>query len=275
MNKKIIKAASEDVLAQLNAGYPAEKSNLRIQLPRLSMVSQDVTEGKGKAMKVVSEAGTFFIENQTDEVDENGKKEKVWHKEELGDSIEGIILYKRKQLRLYDEATSAYTSSPIYDTDDEVVRLFSNKKEVARGTPKELQAKYMVKDKDNKDRSKLEENRILYVMYKGEIYQMNLRGSSMYSLMSYERKGSPSQVLTRFGSTTESKGSIEWNKMSFDIVRGLDQEEALEVLKEQNKIRSAIAIEKESYASKKSLPSKKEKDDELDEMADEASKLLE
>jgi len=266
--KEISKPADSDVLAQLNAGYPSEPGALRIQLPRLGMVSQDKTEGKGKAMKVVAEAGTFFTENQGDEVDENGKK--VWVKNELGKSIEGIILFKRKQLRYYDAATETYTSSPIYDSDEEEIRLFSNKKEVGRGTPEELKKQYVYQGSDGKERSKLEDNRVLYVLYEGDVYQMNLRGSSMYSLMAYERRGNPSGVITSFSSTAESKGTTEWNKMSFDVVRGLNQEEALDVLKRQNEIRIAIAAEKQSYAPKQS----KGKVDELDQLAIDAAAQL-
>ena len=127
--KAVTNVASPEVLSQLSSAYPIEQGAMRIILSRISMVSQDVTEGKGKATKVVVEAGTFFVEAQTDDINEETGK-KVWVKEEIGNSFEGIIVFKRKQLRYYDESTETYTSSPIYDTDDEIIPLFRDKKEV-------------------------------------------------------------------------------------------------------------------------------------------------
>jgi hypothetical protein len=258
---------SQEVLDQINSAYPVEQGGLRINLPRLSMASQDVKEGKGKAMKVVTEAGTFFTERQTDEINEETGK-KVWAKDEIGREFEGIIVFKRKQLRYYDESTEQYTSSPIYDSDDDIVPLFCDKKEIARGTPKELQANYLYTTKEGKERSKLEENRILYVLYNDELHQLNLRGSSMYSLMSYERSTSVPTVLTRFGSEYNQKGTIEWNKMTFKAVRPLTAEEAERVISEQVRLKTAIAMEKASYANAK------KSDDDLDALADEAAKAL-
>jgi len=139
MTKAIAKKVDDKVLAQLQESYPVEPKTNKILLPRLALVTQDKTEGKGKAMKVVAEAGTFFIERQTDEVTDEGKQ--VWEKEELGEEIEGIILFQRKQLRFYDEGTEQYTSSPVYDMDDEVLPLWCDRNEVDRGTPKELKSR--------------------------------------------------------------------------------------------------------------------------------------
>src|SRR3990167_9990097 len=163
MTKEITTVISEQTLTELKAQFPTDTGFVRAILPRIGMRSQDVTEGKGKETKVVAEAGTFFIDEQTDE-EKDGKK--IWAKEELGNSIEGTIIYQRKQLRYYDESTEEYTSSPIYDEDTEIVPLFCNKKEVDRGTPAELKAreKYQVV-KDGKTKSKLEDNKILYMLY--------------------------------------------------------------------------------------------------------------
>jgi len=51
---------------------------------------------------------------------------------------------------MYDEKTEEYTSSPIYDNDDEVIPLWKDRKEVAKGTPKELKEKFHYTDKDGK-----------------------------------------------------------------------------------------------------------------------------
>lgn len=244
---EIALAPDEKALAELRQEFPAEVGFSQIMLPRISMTSQDVSEGKGKAKTVVTEAGTFFLEQQTDAVDENGKKK--WQKDEIGTEIEGIILFRRKQLRYFDEKSETYTSSPAYDEDTEIVPLFCNKSEVARGTPKDLQARseYQI-TKDGKTTSKLEENRILYVLYKDEVYQLNLRGSSMYSFMSYSRSVLVPSVLTRFSSEAMEKGQIAWNKMTFEVVRQLNADETNNILERVRKIKADIGEMKAHFS---------------------------
>lgn len=244
-----VSVVDEKALAELKAAFPVEQGVNRVFLPRLGLVSQDKFEGKGKNAKLIKEAGQFFKEVQTEELDENQKK--IWEHEDLGLAIEGIILYQRKQLRMYDEATETYTSSPVYDNEDDVVPLFCEKKEVARGTPAELKALYQYKDKDDKTKSKLEDNRILYVLYDEEVYQLNLRGSSMYSWLTYARKVSPPTVVTTFGSEAKEKGSIEWNMMTFNVSRALNGKEVEEVLTKVREIKEGIDAEKQHYASKR------------------------
>ena len=199
-------------------------------------------------MKVVTEAGTFFTEKQSEEIDEETGK-KTWDREEHGDSIEGIILFQRKQLKMYNSDTEEYTSSPVYDNEDEVLRLFCDKKEVAKGTPKELKALYEYEDKDSgKVKSKLEDNRILYVQLEGEVYQMNLRGSSMYSFLTYARKILPPSVITRFSSEAKEKGQIAWNQMTFTPVRKLSQKEAEEIVTKVQEIKAAVTAEKAQFS---------------------------
>lgn len=250
-SEKKLSAADQELVQQLRESYPFEPSALRIQLPRISMLSQDKTEitgtGKGKKINVLEAAGTFFKEMQTEEVDEEGKKK--WSKDELGDEIEGIILFQRKQLRMYDEKTELYTSSPVFDSNEEIVPLFCNKAEVARGTVAELKAKYQYQDKDNKTKSKLEDNKILYVLYEDEVYQMNLRGSSMYAYMTYARKVTPPAVLTRFSSEAREKGDIEWNQMLFEPLRPLNTKELKTTLEKVEEIRNSVAVEKASFAN--------------------------
>jgi hypothetical protein len=256
MTKKetgLANVADQETLALLQESYPVEQTTNRIQLPRLGMYSQDKTEesknpktGK-KEIKILAEAGTFYTENQTDEEDENGKR--IWAKTDIGTSIEGVILYQRKQLSYYDEATEEYTSSPVYDTDEEIVPLWCNKKEIARGTPKELKAMYEYVA-DGKTKSKLKDNRILYVEYNGEVYQMNLHGSSMYSFLTYSRSLLAPSVVTAMSSEAKEKGTIAWNQMSFSPVRKLTQQEAMDVLAKVQDIRMTVAMEKDQYVKK-------------------------
>jgi hypothetical protein len=242
---------NEEQMNELKDLYPVESGYQPILLPRISFTSQDKTEGKGKAMKVVVEAGTFFQEKQLDtEVDNGeGKMVKEWEKTELGNEIEATILYTRKQLKFYDEGTEQYTSSPVFDSEDEVIPLWCDKKEVAKGTPKELKAKYEYTDKDKKVKSRLEENRILYVLYKGEIHQMNLRGSSMYSFLTWSKKVMPPSLLTKIASESMEKGDISWNKMTFTPVRALNKKELADVIEKVRFIKEGIDSQKSHYAS--------------------------
>lgn len=248
--KDLAITASNEVLAQLAEAYPQEKGGSYITLPRLSLVSQDKTEvtgkGKDKQITIIATAGDFYTEKQGDEVDEEGKK--IWDKKEIGTEFEGIIFFKRHQLKMYDEATEEFTSSPVYDSPDEVIPLWCDKKEVARGTPAELKAKYMFTNKKGKEVSALEDNRIVYVLYKGEAYQINLRGSSMYSLMSYERTVSAPTVVTEFSSEAMEKGEICWNKMTFKAVRKLTTEEAQKIAELQREAIQAIQAAKVGFA---------------------------
>lgn len=244
----LVSAPSEDALAALRNQFPVEQGFQSIQLPRIAFKSQDVTEGKGKDLKVTIEAGTFLTEMQGDDIDpETGKK--AWVKEEIGSTFEGTIVYKRKQLRLYDEVAQKYASTPIYDEDTEVIPLFQDKVEIARGTAKDLQAKYMGVDRNGKPKSKLEENVILYILKDDELYQMNLRGSSMYNFKTFARKTLVPAVLTRFSSEEKENGSVSWNAMTFTPVRQLYAEEVQTVLAQQQELAQGVAMQKASFAS--------------------------
>ncbi len=271
MAKKEIVESTEDVMKQLSDAYPNDPGAMKIILPRIEMYSQDKFEGKGKAAKLIKEAGMFAISEQTEEVDEDTGK-KVWESTEIGTKMEGIILYQRKQLRSYNESTEQYTSSPVYDKDDEILPLFCEKKEVARGTPAELKKNYEYKDKEGKLKSKLEDNRILYILYKDKIYQMNLRGSSMWSFRSYARTIVPNTVVTKFSSESKEKGTIAWNQMTFAIARDLDAEELRDVLKKVQQLQNSIALEKQQYEAIKPV-GESQADKELDMIADASSKL--
>lgn len=248
MTTELQTTLSPEQRALLGQLTPQEQGFTRIMLPRLGMYSQDKFEGKGKSAKLVKEAGMFYTEVETDEKGEDGKK--LWEKTEIGTSIEGVILYHRKQLSHYDEASEKYTSSPIYDSAEDVVPLFSDKKEIHRGTPAELKAKYAYTDpKDGKVKSSLEELRVLYVLKDEQVYQMSLRGSSMWSFSTYAKSCLVSAVLTKFSSEAKENGAIAWNQMSFDAVRELTPEEADTVIDNVQKIATSIASEKAYFAS--------------------------
>lgn len=249
--KAVSTQVSEESLAMLRESYPVEPAANRILLPQIRMASQDKTKesgaGKNKKIEVLVAAGTFAIEAPTDKEDEDTGK-KIWERTELGDSFEGIILYQRKQLRMFEDET--YTTSPVYDTDEEVIPLWCDKQEVARGTPSKLKAKYQFKDpRTGKVKSKLEDNRVLYVknVADGKVYQLTLRGTSMYAFFTYGRKVLVPSVVTKFGSEPKENGAISWNQMTFKAERKLNQKEIDEVIEEVAAIRATIAAEKAQY----------------------------
>ena len=251
---QLVSAPSQEVANALAQGFPQDLGFTRINLPRLAMVSQDKTSGRGKSMVVEQEAGTFLKEYQTEELGDNGKP--LWAKDEIGSEIEGTIVFQRRQLKYYDSATEKFTSSTIYDSNDDIIPLFSSGEEVARGTAVELKAKYeFVDSKDGKTKSKLEDNKVLYVLYDGELHQMALRGSSMYACKTFLKSvPNPTIFLTKFSSEAKSKGTIDWNQMTFVNVRSLDSKEAQIVLEKQTELREGVAQEKAYFAGQQSSP---------------------
>ena len=243
-NTQVSVTLTDDQRALLGQLTPQEQGYTRISLPRLGMYSQDKFEGKGKSAVLVKEAGMFYTEVPPTE------KDGEWTKQELGTQMEGIVLYHRKQLSYYDNATEKYTSSPIYDMPEDVIPLFLDGKEVQRGTPAELKAKYAYTDPDDgKVKSKLEDMRVLYILKDGQVYQMSLRGSSMWSFSKYAKSCLVSSVLTKFNSEAKENGSIAWNQMTFDALREITPEEASVVIDNLQKITTSIAEEKAYFAS--------------------------
>ena len=269
----LAKAPDASSLQALAETVEVDPGFTRIMLPRLVFKAQDKFEGKGKNAKLVVAGGTFIAEHETDEINpDTGYK--TWDSKEIGKtakgddypSIKGVIIFERKQLSYYDETTEEYTSSPIYDKVDEVVPLFCAKKEVHRGTAEELRKFYEYKDKDGKTKTNLKDNRILYVMLDGmdgELMQLNLHGSSMFSFIGYKRNTLAPSVVTEMSSEFMEKGSIEWNKMTFKAERTLDQGEVDQVLAKIGEIKQSIVDEKAFFANQDTSTSgeKEESDD--------------
>lgn len=255
MTKALAKSLSPEAQALLAAEFPAEPPyGEALRFPRISFKSQDVIEGRGKTAKVVIEAGTYFDEYETDEVDAEGKK--VWNKVELGKELEVVILYKRRQLRFFDESTDKFISTPVFDDPNEVLPLFASGEEIARGTQAELQAKYPGFTKAGKPKSDLEENVVLYVLHKADgddeakVKMLTIRGSSMYNFKTYARKTVVPTVLTALGSEERENGTVVWNAMTFKAVRPITEEEAQGVLSTVQELKEAIANQKAAFADK-------------------------
>lgn len=245
---KEIQTVDAAALAAFAAQFPQEPGFTRLMLPRIAFKSQDVMEGKGKNKVVTTEAGTFLIERPTDDKDEYGKT--IWSKEEIGLEMEAFIVYPRKQLRYYDEPTETYYSTPIFDDNEDVIPLFAAGKKIATGTPAELKKSFEYVNADGKTVSKLENNVVLYIVKDDELFQMNLRGSSMYSYLDFSRKTKPSPLafLIHFTSEPQEKGSIEWNQMKFTTLRQLTADEMVANQAHIDAIKDAINAEREFYA---------------------------
>lgn len=257
--KAVAKTASQEQIDLLAGSFPAEDRATRISLPRLMMLSKDVTEEgkdpktKKKTINIIQPAGTFYIEKPGDEDVEgkDGKPYKPWVRDyfEGKETIDVVIVYKRKQLRFYDES-QGWISSPVYDTADQVIPLFCDRKEIHRGTPKELQALYPAVTAKGKPSSKLKDETILYVLHEGNFYQMNLSQSSKWAFSDYAKKVNPSTVVTTIGAIEQENGSNKYSVMTFEESRAINAEEAELAIEKVNEMKTAVESEKAFYANK-------------------------
>ncbi len=255
-DKEVTVAPSADVVAALMGNIAPEDGYTDVQFPRINFVSKDITEekkvGGKKVIEIITEAGTFMKEVYD-------KESKEYIKSELGKTIDVTFVFERKQLKHYSEA-NGYTSSPIYDTDEDVVPLFNKKKTVYRGTPVELRAKAeFTKIEEGKKKSTLEEQKVLYVLFEGEMHQLTIRGSSSWNFSKYKKATNIPLVITTLDSEEAENGSNSYNKMTFTEGRSLTNDEAVEVLNFQNEIKDGIAA-KNAYFAKFKVEEEEEKD---------------
>ncbi len=110
----------EKELMTLNEAFPVVEQNNRLSLPRFGMLSKDIVEesgtGKKKTIKVIEASGTFFTE-----VGSGDDVEKTFLE---GEEKDVIIVFHRKQLKYFDKGLEKFISSPIFDTDDQVIPLY-------------------------------------------------------------------------------------------------------------------------------------------------------
>jgi hypothetical protein len=254
MAKKAIITAEQ--LAILNESYSVETQNTRQSFPRFGMLAKDIVEetgtGKNKKIKLVQAAGSFYTEKETDEVetDDDGKAKKSWKKDFFDtETVQATIIYRRKQLRFYDAGLEKFISSPIYDNSDQVVPLYLDKRQIAKGTPVELQALYPTKTAKGKDSSKLKETYILYILIDGVTYQWNLTESSKWAFLDYARTVNPSTVVTEIGSVEETFGTNTFRKATFTSKGLIDTEVFDTVVEGQNTIKQLVESDKRFYLS--------------------------
>jgi hypothetical protein len=231
-------------LTVLDGAYPVSNDPTYVSLSRFGMLSKDIEEvsgtGKNKKTKVIESAGTFYTEKDLGELNEEGKK--VWTKEFIGESVDVQIVFERKQLRKFDKSLNKFISSDMYDNDSQIVSLYLDKRVVAKGTREELQARYPKLTEKGKPSSSLNEDRIIYVIYNGELHQFNLSTSSKWSFADYKRQvGNPSKVITNLSSVEETNGSNTYRKVVFKSI-GLINAEQLELVQEnQAKLNEEVA----------------------------------
>lgn len=264
---------TEQQLAVLNNSYPVSEESNRLMLPRFGMLAKDIIEesgtGKNKKIKVVNAAGEFFTEQDKGETNEEGKK--IWTKEFIEDeTVDVVIVYHRYQLRKYDSSLEKFISSPIYDNAEQVIPLYLDKQIIKRGTEAELQKLYPALTQKGKPTSDLKKEVILYVVYNGELHQLNLSQSSKWEFMTYKRKVNPSTVLTTLSSIEETFGTNTYRKMMFNIKRPITSEEFDAVAENQSKVKETA--ESDSKFLLASGPSETEQDKEFERLAAKAEK---
>lgn len=268
-SQEVAVAMSEEQMAELRQNAPAEEGVHELRVPRLAMLSKDLTEeiGKGreKTIKVIEPAGTFYTEDETDELDEEGKK--IWKKEFFKESaLDVIVFFTRRQLRFFDESSDSWISSPIYDEANEIVPIFQGKSEIARDIPEKLQAMYPALTAKGKPTSKLKETKILYVIFDNKPYQINLSESSKYEFKNYQKKNLVNMVVTTIGSVEEERGSNRYSKMTFIAKRPLNGEEANMTIAAVKDIKEYINARKAQFTaySEAEVAEKKKVDDDFE-----------
>lgn len=241
--KETALALTDEQKALLDESYPVSDESSRLLLPRFGMLSKDITEekgtGKNKKIDVIQAAGTFYTERDLGETSAEGKK--VWTKEFIEDElVDVVIVYHRYQLRKYDSSLEKFISSPIYDNPEQIIPLYLDKQVIKRGTEKDLQDLYPALTQKGKPTSDLKKEVILYVLYNGELHQLNLSQSSKWEFMSYKRKVNPSTVITTISSTEETFGKNTYRKMMFSVKRSITSEEFDGVAENQGKVRETV-----------------------------------
>jgi hypothetical protein len=244
----VVKDAELDLALAQN--IPVEPGYQEVQFPRINFLSKDITEKvknkkSGKTeINIICEAGTFILEVYN-------KEAKEFEKSELGKTIDVEFAYERKQLKFYDKDANTYVSSPIYDTDEDVIPLFKQKKVIARGTATQLRNKveFIEIGADGKKKFKLEEQKVLFVRYEGEVHQLTIRGSSSWNFSKYKKEVNIATVVTTLDSEEAQTGDNNYNKMTFTIARELSTAEKKEILALQTEIKEGIA-EKNAYFAK-------------------------
>lgn len=244
-----IKTLSAEELEVLNSSYPVSEESNKLTLPRFGLLSKDIVEetgkGKAKTIKVLESAGTFYTEKDQGETNDEGKK--VWTKEFIGEDAEVIIAFERKQLRKFDASLKKFISSSVYDNKDQIIPLYLDKQIIKKGTPEQLQSLYPALTAKGKKSSDLKEETLLFVIYKGELYQCTLSQSSKWSFKDYKKGLNPSTVLTKLSSVEETFGTNTYRKMTFTNVRNITADELALVQEFQGTLKEKVEADAQYF----------------------------
>lgn len=253
-NKAVAKTASQEALDALSQQFPQAESFNRPQFPKLVFNSQTKLDDDDK---VIMKAGALAIDTATEEKDEDGKT--IFDREEIGQSLEGHIIYHRLRLQMWIEEETTFYSSPMYDSQNDIVPLFAGGDFVKAGTPKELRALYPHEieyekggEKKTFTTSHLQEVPVLYVLIGEKLVELTITGrTSASQWKKYLKKTAVPQTITKIHSSKQTKGANKWNQMEFEAVRDLTPAEVEVALKYQKDLLEIFTAEKEFYANKR------------------------
>ena len=248
--KQEVAVLSEEQLAVLNENYPLSAEDNRQSYPRFGMLSKDLISeegsGKNKKITILQASGTFYTERDLGEVNAEGKS--VWTREYIdAETVPVIIAFHRYQLRKFDSSLNKFISSPIYDNPEQTIPLYLDKQIIKRGTEKMLQDCYPALTQKGKQTSDLKKNTILFVLYNGEMYQLNLGISSGWAFSTYKKGVNPSTVLTTLGSVEETFGTNTYRKMVFVKSRQITPEEFEMVNSTQTNLKEQVERDDSLY----------------------------
>jgi hypothetical protein len=235
-----VSVLSEEQLAILNENFPQSDESNKVNYPKFGMLSKDLVEesgtGKNKKIEVIQAAGTFYTEKDLGETDAEGRK--IWTKNFIdSETVDGIIPFYRYQLKKFDASLNKFISSPIYDSEDQVLSLFLDKQVIKKGTEKELQSLYPALTAKGKPTSDLKKYTIIYFIYEGETYQFNLAISSGWNFSTYKKSINPSTVITTLGSIEDTFGTNTYRKVTFTKKGSISPEDFNVVVENQNSFR--------------------------------------
>ncbi len=245
MSKELDVIKEGSALDKLRAAYPqhAEDSYIKTVLPQITFKAKAVLDDAGE--KVMIKAGTFMSKLRSEE-QKDGKYE--YTETEIGNKITINVLYERYRLSFYDAANEAYVSSPIFDSKEEIVKLFSNGKQIASGTVAELQAlpEYLVEE-DGKKKCKLQLQKVLYVFHDGQVKELTMSLGNGYVWRKFKQENVVVAINVEVGSEKTENGGNKYNQMTFKNTGWLTEEEAERNLALVQDIRKGIEAEKAYY----------------------------
>ena len=257
MTKTIQTTLSQDQIQELKLQQPIENSYQKMHFPELGMLSQDETEesgtGKAKKIEVINAAGEFFIKTK-EEVIEDGKTKNVYSNKYFdGETLEGIIVYHRKMLKMWDAGNKVFITTPIFDDENEIIPLFSSGKKYTKdgmevkGNIKQLQSLFPAVSAKGTPTSKLKQITILYVLMDDKMYQMELSASSTWLFSDYKRNNVVPAVVTSIGSLEDTQGVVVYRKCTFKSIGSISTEQFETVKQMVIDIKDFINAEKEYF----------------------------